>query len=294
MLADYPVAFDDIRDWATSRGVTEAEARVRFAQYGILLAISLSRELRRLLVFKGGNALDFIWQPNRSTTDLDFSVDMPPDALDVDVDRLRVLFDGALTRAGRALNIAYRTQRMKRNPPGAAHTFATYEMKIAYALQDQPLVILMIERQQSAPHVIDLDISLNDVICATADVAIGGSHPLRTCTIEDIVAEKLRALLQQPIRRRNRAQDLLDIAVCLRGVSTRAVDQKQVGAFLLQKAAARNVPVSITAFHAEELIRRTHVGYAELRSTTRATFVSFEDALAELHEFVATLSIPAE
>jgi hypothetical protein len=53
--------------------MTVAEAKFRFAQYGILQAVAGSRTLSQVLAFKGGNALDFFWQPNRSTKDLDFS-----------------------------------------------------------------------------------------------------------------------------------------------------------------------------------------------------------------------------
>ena len=293
MRADYPTSFDDIQPWATAHQMPESEARIRFAQYGILRAISLSRELSRLLVFKGGNALDFIWQPNRSTSDLDFSIDMTQAASSIDVETLRLFFDGALTAAGRVLNIAYRTQRFKRNPPGERHTFSTFQAKVAYALQDQPRLLTMIRSSQSVSPIIDLDISLNEVICASEDVSVSGTHPLRTCTIEDILAEKLRALLQQTIRNRNRAQDLLDIAVCLQESPIGVIDPERVGRFLLQKAAARDVPVSVAAFRDANLISRTRQDYDSLRATARTFFIPFNDALEQLHTFVETLSIPA-
>jgi predicted nucleotidyltransferase component of viral defense system len=75
VTASYPVSFDDMRLWAGAAGVTVDEARIRFAQYAVLSSIAAVRPLREGLVFKGGNALDFVWQPNRSTVDLDFSVD---------------------------------------------------------------------------------------------------------------------------------------------------------------------------------------------------------------------------
>ena len=59
--------------WAGERGVGMSEAPRRFAQYAVLRAIASSARLSELLVFKGGNALDFVWSPNRSTIDLDFS-----------------------------------------------------------------------------------------------------------------------------------------------------------------------------------------------------------------------------
>jgi predicted nucleotidyltransferase component of viral defense system len=294
MMADYPTSFDEVHQWAVNYKFPELESRTRFAQYGILRAISLSHELSRLLVFKGGNALDFIWQPNRSTSDLDFSIDMTQDGSNIEVESLRLLFDRALTGAGRALNVVYRTQRFKLNPPGKQHTFGTFQARIGFALQDQPHLIAMIRNNQPISPVIYLDISLNEVICAEQSIDISGTHLLRTCTIEDILAEKLRALLQQPIRKRTRAQDLLDIVVCVREAPTHTIDSERVGQFLLRKAAARSVPVSATAFRDADLIARTRQDYDGLQATARRHFIPFDDALDALFRFVDTLPIPAE
>lgn len=75
MTPGYPTAFREIGFWASEHQIPLDEARRRFAQYGILRAISTSRRLHEVLAFKGGNALDFIWHPNRSTIDLDFTAD---------------------------------------------------------------------------------------------------------------------------------------------------------------------------------------------------------------------------
>lgn len=113
---------------------------------------------------------------------------------------------------------------------------------------------------------------------------------MRVATIEDIVAEKLRALLQQPIRNRRRMQDLLDIAVILQ--ERAALDRQRVATFLLRKAEARAVPVSRAAFHDPDVVNRAHADYDELATTTRLRFVSFDEALTLLHAFVEQLDLP--
>jgi hypothetical protein len=52
-------------------------------------------------------------------------------------------------------------------------------------------------------------------------VPLAGSRTgtLRIATLEDIVGEKLRAILQQPVRNHSRAQDVFDIAVDLQSPS---------------------------------------------------------------------------
>lgn len=71
----YPTSLDVIRQWANDNHIRVLEAQIRFVQYTILRVVADSRRLCDALVFKGGNALDFVWSPNRSTADLDFSID---------------------------------------------------------------------------------------------------------------------------------------------------------------------------------------------------------------------------
>src|SRR5688500_6858350 len=71
----YPASISETQEWARLNNRSIQDARMRFAQFAILYSIASSVALREALVLKGGNALDFIWHPNRSTTDLDFSID---------------------------------------------------------------------------------------------------------------------------------------------------------------------------------------------------------------------------
>lgn len=121
---------------------------------------------------------------------------------------------------------------------------------------------------------------------------VGPELRLRVATIEDIVAEKLRALLQQPLRKRQRRQDLLDIAVIV--TQQPSLDRQRVSQFLLVKSAARDVVATRSAFHHDEVIRRARIDYDELRITTRASFIDFDEALASLFKLVAELHIPQE
>jgi hypothetical protein len=72
-MLSYPTSLQSIEKWAAENNMTVAVAKFRFVQYGVLQAVADSRTLSQILAFKGGNALDFVWQPNRSTRDLDFS-----------------------------------------------------------------------------------------------------------------------------------------------------------------------------------------------------------------------------
>ncbi len=79
------------------------------------------------------------------------------------------------------------------------------------------------------------------------------------------------------IRNRDRPQDLLDIAHLLR--QDAPLDLGKVSRYLLEKAEARNVPVSKAAFRHPELAERASHGYEELENTVRGEFVPFDEAL---------------
>lgn len=298
MTAGYPITFDEIARWAEAAGVTVAEARIRFAQYAVLRVVASVRQLQSALVFKGGNALDFVWVPNRSTVDLDFSIDpnvsidptgayswFTPESIQGLVDRGRRIVE-------QSLGLTLALYGVRQHPPGDARTFASIEARLGYALPDEQRLQLRMRHGATSPHIVRIEISQNEPVCAATTVPLDSTRQVRVCTIEDVVAEKLRALLQQPIRNRERKQDLLDIAVILR--SRHELDRASVAAFLVEKAAARDVPVSRSAFRDPEIARRAGVDYDALKATTRTLFVPFDVAWADLMAFVDDLNIPDE
>jgi predicted nucleotidyltransferase component of viral defense system len=287
----YPRSFNDLARWATSNGVTIEEARRRFIQHILLCAIASVRPLRQGLVFKGGNALDFVLQPNRSTLDLDFSVDMTTGSFPLDAGSIETLLGRGLHVVSTRFDVALAIHSVRQHPPGTGRTFATFEARVGYALPDERQLIIRMANNQTSPHVLPIEVSINEPIVDSTVFSIRDDYPqLRISTLEDIVGEKLRALLQQPIRNRNRRQDLLDIAVVVQ--ANPAIDRAIVAAALQTKAEARHVPVSRAAFHAPAMIDRTEAGYADLAATTRVVFIPFDEALAIVLRLVDELAIP--
>lgn len=112
--------------WRVRHGVTSDEARIRFMQFAVLDCLAAA-PIGRSLVFKGGNALRFLYQSPRSTIDLDFTA-LP--AFPDDADEIRVLIDAALTTGSRRFGFAARTQRVKRRPPASTATMPTYDIAV--------------------------------------------------------------------------------------------------------------------------------------------------------------------
>ena len=195
----------------------------------------------------------------------------------------------ALTSVERTQGIAYRVHKIERQPPGADKSFVTFHVNVGFCLADEaPNARARFELGRS-PNVVPLDLSLNEPIGDSTVAALGDAGRIRVSTPEDIVAEKLRALLQQSLRNRHRCQDVLDLAVMLR--SQVELDAGRVARFLEMKAEARQVPVSRNAFRQPELATRARVDYAALQSTVRTTFIPFDEALAIVLSFVDRLPI---
>ncbi len=213
---NYPTSFGAIPAWAEKNGVGVREARLRFARYGVLRGIASSASFRKLLVFKGGNALDFIWDPNRSTLDLDFSVDMARlQGRDLVEAELETLLSRGLAVSERDLGLRFGVHSVRRQPPGEGRTFVTYTARIGYALPDDPHNRTRLKAGEPSTYVVPVDVSINEPVGADKRLTLGdGNRALRVSTPEDIVAEKLRAFLQQKetIRNRERPQDLLYLA----------------------------------------------------------------------------------
>lgn len=286
MKTPYPVSVDDIGPWARTNRRPLEEARARFAQYGVLCAISRSRSLRGCLVFKGGNALDFLWQPNRSTRDLDFSI---VDGGTITHEQIEGPLRRALQSVERELGILYNLNKVEQRPPGEKKTFRSYEVTIGFAFPTDSTSTRKRLREGYSPRVIPLDISTNDPVCDMTEMQLNLSDRIQVCTLEDIAAEKLRALLQQPIRNRNRRQDVLDLALIL---PREDLDLGSVASYLSKKSQARGITPTRTAFRSAEIMKRALFEYHELAATTREQFLPFDEAWQIVLQVVDQLDMP--
>lgn len=287
----FPDDFSGVEAWARTSGVSVAEARRRYAQRAILVGLATQGVLRDALVFKGGNALDFVVQPNRGTVDLDFTIDGLASQTVQGSDALSALVTEAMAEASRRYDLTLQVNSVKQRPPGADKTRYSYDVRVGYALPDEKSLRLRMERGMRSTQVIPIEISSNDVVCSYDYASISPGLPqVKIATIEDIIAEKLRALLQQPIRNRERRQDVLDIAVLLRLHPD--IDRSDIGRFLVLKCQARDIDPRKSSFLDSEVRRRAAIDYDALESTTRVLFIPFDEAWESLIAFVGELPIP--
>lgn len=263
------------------------EARRRLVQFVVLASMSSSNALASRVAFKGGNALRFLHGNLRSTLDLDFSADGDfPD----NPDAIKGLMDSALKSTEQRYRVKARCQSCHRLPPRLDKTRPTYNLKVCYQFPGDRYYQNFEERTNYS-EVVEIEISLNDVLCETTEEEFHPSaKPMRVCTLNDIIAEKLRALLQQVPRRRSRPQDVFDIASVIRRHGD-TVDLGKISAFLLQKSEAREIIATKSSFN-ESVREKAAVTYdQEVRPFTTA-FIPFDEAWEDVLRLVSRLSIP--
>lgn len=131
----YPISLTELENWRKYNGTTSDEARKRLVQYLILEAIAGAPDLASALIFKGGNALRFVYGSKRTTLDLDFTA--MPGFCD-DPDKIRHLLNVAFARIVQQFNVQMRCQRVHRNPKRQDATRPTYSIKVGYQLPGDP------------------------------------------------------------------------------------------------------------------------------------------------------------
>jgi predicted nucleotidyltransferase component of viral defense system len=253
-------------------------------QFVILDSFSYA-DLARSLAFKGGNALRFGYRYPRSTIDLDFTAHN----LDDNAVTLRNIIDAAVRERSSEFGLKCKVTSIHRNPASLTRTLPTYTVKIGYSFPADRHFAEFLDSPRPTPNVVPVEISFNDVVCETVIVDFGdhGGTRIELCTLNDIVAEKLRAILQQVIRNRNRPQDVYDIARIL-SLDNDKLDLSRVKLFLIEKCSARDIVFCEEAF-GEAARSRAEYGYGELRKDLGDQFIPFEDAWAAVRLLVRKL-----
>ncbi len=286
----YPSSPENIDAWCKKHHFRLQEGRKRFVSFLILQCFDLSPILSRSLVFKGGNALRFVYQNPRSTIDLDFTV--VNNCLERNIDKLRKSIDQSLLFANRRYNIRARAQKIEARPKSPDATHPTYLVKVGYQFWNEKYFNNILQGK-NVSSTIPLDISFADLICDSQimDLQDNGHGHLRVGTLEDILAEKLRSLLQQPIRNRNRKQDVFDLARLFQ-VARDQIDLGKLSDFLMRKCHERDIDARKQKF--DQTVREmASIDYERLKeSIPENEFIPFDLAWDTVRKMVDQLTIP--
>lgn len=258
------------------------------ARLAVLAALRRSSSLWGRYVLKGGLALRLVYGSPRRSDDLDLTAVQPF------ADDVAEAQEVALLRFGYRLNEAL------------AETAADWDLARACVqrrrLSDElPALLCEVGYATDAAaeppfeEAVAMQVTLSEVVCETTQAKAAGV-PLYVTTLEDILAEKLKAVAQQAYREgASRASDVFDLWY----FSTQSEHPLDVGRLvecLREKAAKWEVIQPVTrARYSDPAVRAGAAdGYERLRNQVErgVPFPPFDEAFGAALAFIDRLPLP--
>lgn len=280
----------DIRAWVEAGRANPVLYRNRQVTEIVLATIGLTPSLAKTLVLKGGALMALAFKSERVTGDVDFSASVGP----ADYDKMLVEeLNAQLPRV--ALQLGYldlicRVQRVVKRPRPQNFEkmdFPALLVRIGSAIRGGREQAQLEAGQ--ATRVIDVEISFRDQVYQFQELYLeNAGAAVRAFTLHEIIAEKLRALLQQPGRDRYRRQDIYDIAFLLDAHPMERSDLARIHATLVEKCATRGITPTAKALADPEVRRRAEADWDTLKLEL-GDLPSFDARFARVEAFYRSL-----
>lgn len=237
-------------------------------------------------VVKGGLALRYVYGSPRETQDLDFNAihDYTPTITPEKVEHLHGFCD-RLTRG--LIEAAPR------------HGFADLRVQHREMSREIPVLFAHIGYAETgglvAPYeqFVDMQVTLSDMICETRKGEFAGV-PIHVPALEDILADKLKVLIQQPLRRTFRSSDLFDL--WFYHTTNGTLDRRKLTRFLKEKSSKWTDVLPITKAKYRDPAVRAHVAvhFDEIQNQLGNGFrlPDIDEALASVLDLVDSLDLP--
>ena len=277
----------DIAAWV--QGAPDAVQReLRQAVHTVLVAIGGSSDLQAQMVMKGGILLAIRYESSRYTRDIDFSTAQR--FADFDEQKFRSSFEGRLTVAVEELDygVDCRLQSYSVKPRRSNADFQTIQMTLGHAEKGTKKHSHLLAK--NCPDVVDVDYSFNEQTESIDQLRFSDGTVIYAYSFVDLVAEKMRALLQQEVRNRVRRQDAYDLFRILKGnpVTDEALKGLILDA-LKSKAASRGLTVQQESMANKEIIERSKKEYPQLADEILEDLPPFDEVYGFVRSFYESL-----
>lgn len=263
---EFDIVDVDVRAWVEASRADPTRYRDRQVTEIVLTAIGLAPSLHTNLVLKGGAAMALAFKSTRVTGDVDFTSMVEPAKLAEKLTpELNELLPKTAIKLG-YLDLLCQVQSVKKMPRAENfedHDFPALRVKIGSAKRGTAEAARLAEGKAS--RVLDVEISFRDQVYTFQELnLIGAGVAVRAFTIHELVAEKFRALLQQPVRRRNRRQDVYDIAFLIDDHDFSGGDKAKILATLIEKCRSRAIDARQASMDDPEIKQRAQAEWDTL------------------------------
>lgn len=273
----------DLPAWVA--GAPADKRHFREAVHIILTAIGTSTALRAKMIMKGGLLMAIRYDSTRFTKDADFSTHdryaKGDDAALLDE------LDKQLALASEQLSFdtICRRQRTRMDPvPPEDNDFPGMKLSIGYAPRSNPKAMAKLMNGQS-PNVVEIDHSYNEAVFDVEVLRLSDGDTLQAYSFMNLIAEKLRSLLQQPVRRRNREQDVYDLHLLL-GLGHQFSDEERhrLVQLITDSCSARNITATMESLRDSKVKEMAARGYETLKQDIDGELTPFDEAYGKVQE----------
>ena len=253
-----------------------------------LSAIARTTPLSTRMFLKGGTLMGLVHNSPRQTSDLDLTAAAELQVNNLE-DEIAGLLDPEFQRATATLGYAdlvVKTQKVTRKPKGDDKSFPALELNVASARRGTRQ-----ERELwkgTASLVVKVEISFNEPLPQIQMLELAGGQELGAYSLVDLIAEKYRALLQQPQRNRYRRQDVYDLDWLIKRNEFGESCRTQILETLVHKCHARNLNPTLRSLSDPEIKRRAE-SYWDSMEFEWGKLPDFEGCFARVCEFYRNL-----
>lgn len=280
----------DVRAWVEAARANPTLYRDRQVTEIVLGAIGLAPSLSKTLVLKGGAVMTLAFKSNRVTGDVDFtSMAEPADLTEKLTTELNELLPRTAIKLGYP-DLLCRVQSVKKMPRAENfedHEFPALRVRIGSAKRGTGEEARLADGKAS--RVLDVEISFRDQVYAFQELNLHGAGvAVRAFTIHELVAEKFRALLQQPVRKRNRRQDVYDIAFLIGEHDFSGADKTAILTTLIEKCRSRGIEAKPESMDDPEIKQRAQADWETL-ALEIGDLPPFEERFALMRDLYVSL-----
>jgi predicted nucleotidyltransferase component of viral defense system len=263
---EFDIVDVDVRAWVEASRADPTRYRDRQVTEIVLTAIGLAPSLHTNLVLKGGAAMALAFKSTRVTGDVDFtSMVEPAELAEKLTPELNELLPKTAIKLG-YLDLLCQVQSVKKMPRAENfedHDFPALRVRIGSAKRGTAEAARLADGKAS--RVLDVEISFRDHVYTFQELNLmGAGVAVRAFTIHELVAEKFRALLQQPIRKRNRRQDVYDIAFLIDDHDFSGDDKATILTTLIEKCRSRSIDAKQKSMDNPEIKQRAQADWNTL------------------------------
>ena len=266
-----------------------AQRSFREAVHIVLTAIGSSSALRSRMVMKGGLLLAIRYDSTRFTRDADFST-RETYARQGQEEVLRELSTQIEVANDRhSYDTMCRLQSHRLKPPNDDARFPTLRLNIGYARRSVQSHLRKLRAGESST-VVQIDYSFNEAVYDVEVISIGDGEELQAYSLKNLIAEKFRALLQQPVRSRYRRQDIYDLYGLLTACAPLSEEEKKsIVRLLIDSCGARGIEATQTSMRNPQVKEMAARDYESLAAEIEGELPDFEQAYAYVQAFYEAL-----